>query len=169
MSTQRPSTGLGAGSHLPDQDLRAVDAALESLAAPVWTREPDWATFKEKHMNQVSSPRSRRGPAFWAIVAGATLCTAAAATIVAYTVTPFRGVIHLDDGTQVPVTGEIVTNGDQHQVTIDTEQDITAPGSGEFVLPDGTRIRVVAMPNGGGEGKPAESKPAEPAKPTKPQ
>ncbi len=128
-----------------------VDSAVGSLASSRWTHEPDWPTFKEKLMNPVRTrfEFARRRPFLFATLAVATLGGTVAAGTYAYNnIFHVSGELRLDDGTNVPFEGEVVTDGDTSQVSIEINGSATSAGQTELTLPDGRKVQVIAQPAG---------------------
>ncbi|MCK6478153.1 MAG: hypothetical protein L6Q35_15135 [Phycisphaerales bacterium] len=133
---------LGAAS-LRDE---RVDSAVESLASARWMHEPDWGRFKEKLM-QTQKTRFgfiRQRPMFFGAVALAAAASTLVAGYAAYQVYYVEGTMRLDDGTEVPFQGTVVTDeGGYNSVEMSVDASgSSAGGVATFTLEDG---RVVTL------------------------
>lgn len=123
-----------------------VDTALSALAAPRWSKEPDWRSFQERLMSTRSFGWKKLG--VLALLASG--CFAAgAASGVAWERFSFTGVFHSSNGQTANVQGEAIRTGEgQFEMHLNTDGKIDASGGGsmDITMPDGTKAKLVTQP-----------------------
>lgn len=122
-----------------------VDTALSALAAPRWSKEPDWRSFQERLMSTRTFGWKKLG--VLALLAGG--CFAAgAASGVAWERFSFSGVFRANNGQTANVRGEAVRTGDgQFEMRMETDGKIDVSGGGEMdiTMPDGGKAKLVTQ------------------------
>lgn len=130
MTTTRPEQSIAESTD-------PVDTALQALAAPRWSREPDWRTFQEKLMQ--TRTFGWRHFALLALLASG--CFAAGA---AWDRFAFTGTMKLNDGGNAAVSGELIRGeGDSFMAELKSDKDLSSGGTLEMTMPDGRKATLV--------------------------
>lgn len=123
-----------------------VDTALSALAAPRWSKEPDWRSFQERLMSTRSFGWKKLG--VLALLAGGCFAAGAAGGV-AWERFTFSGVFRGANGQTANVQGEAVRTGDgqfEMRLHSDGKADLSGGGSMDITMPDGRKGQLVTKP-----------------------
>lgn len=122
-----------------------VDTALSALAAPRWSKEPDWRSFQERLMSTRSFGWKKLG--VLALLAGGCFAAGAAGGV-AWERFSFTGVFRANNGQTANVQGEAVrTNDGRFEMHLNTDGkiDATAGGTMDITMPDGGKAKLITQ------------------------
>jgi hypothetical protein len=122
-----------------------VDTALSALAAPRWSKEPDWRSFQERLMSTRSFGWKKLG--VLALLAGGCFAAGAAGGV-AWERFTFSGVFRGADGQTANVQGEAVRTGDgkfEMRLHSDGKADLSGGGSMDITMPDGGKAKLITQ------------------------
>lgn len=123
-----------------------VDSALSALAAPRWSKEPDWRSFQERLMN--TRTLGWRKLSVLTLLAGGCFAAGAAGGV-AWERFSFSGVFRASNGQTANVRGEAVRTSDgRFEMRLNTDHKIDASGGGEMdiTMPDGSAAKMITKP-----------------------
>ncbi|MBY0113854.1 MAG: hypothetical protein K2Y21_13635 [Phycisphaerales bacterium] len=123
-----------------------VDTALSALAAPRWSKEPDWRSFQERLMSTRSFGWKKLG--VLALLASGCFAAGAAGGV-AWERFTFTGVFHAANGQSVNVQGGAVRTDDgrlEMHLNSDGKIDVSGGGTMDITTPNGGKAKLITKP-----------------------